>query len=153
METQSHKITVEVLQEQDMEWFVETAATRMLIEELKKPELVNTENLYVLATMGALSGTAWVAKKEGIPVGALGALVIPNVYNPEIQNLAEMFWFVLPEYRKTRAGVMLFNTYSDKAEELQLEATMSLLPSSNVNFKAMNKRGFELGEYGFRKEK
>lgn len=135
-----------------MEWFVEVAATQMLIEEVKKPELVNLENLYVLATMGALTGTAFVAKKGTVPIGALGAIVVPNVYNPAIQNLAEMFWYVLPEYRKTRAGLLLLNAYVDKSNELGMEATMSLLPSSDVNFKAMKSKGFDLVEYGFRKE-
>lgn len=153
METQSHKITVEVLQEQDMEWFVETAATRMLTEELKKPEYVNTESLYVLATMGALSETAWVAKKDGVPIGALGVIKVPNVYNPTLETLAEMFWYVPPEHRKSRAGLMLLDAYTKKAEELNIEATMSLLPSSLVNEKTLAKRGFVLGEHAFRKER
>jgi|SRR6185369_325976 len=153
MEIKLHNIYVEILQEKDMEWFAEIAAVRMLKEELKKPEYVNIENIYALASLGAMYGTAFVAKKGDIPVGALGAIKVPNVYNPNLEMLAEMFWYVLPEYRKSKAGLLLLNAYSDKAEELGVEATMSLLPSSNIQDKTLAKRGFNLGEYAYRKEK
>lgn len=150
METQSLK--VEILSDKDMEWFVEIAATRMLIEELKRPEYVDTENLYALASMGAMTETAFVVKQRDVPVGALGAIVVPNVYNPKLRNLVEMFWYVLPEYRKGRAGLMLLNAYNVKAAELGHETTLSLLPSSNINEKTLNKKGFRLVEYAYRKD-
>lgn len=153
METQSHNIKVELLQEKDMEWFAEVAATRMLIEEVGKPELVNEDAIYALTTMGILSDTAFIAKIGESPVGALGAIIVPNTYNPNIKTLVEMFWYVLPEYRKSRAGLLLLNAYAEKAEELGLEATMSLLPTSNIQDKTLAKRGFSICEYAYRKER
>jgi len=152
METQLHKFTVEVLTEQDLSWFVETAAVRMLTDELKRPELINLDTLYALSYRGMDEGTAFIAKKGYEPIGALGALLVPNVYNSNILTLAEMFWYVLPDYRNTRAGAMLFSAFDVKGKECADESVLSLLGSSTVNMKTLEKRGFLLGEFAFRKE-
>lgn len=152
MQTQSHKFEVSLLTIHDMVWFVEIAAVNMLTDELKRPELINLENLYLLADKGAQDGTAFIVKKDGINVGALGALLVPNVYNPNIRTLAEMFWYVLPEYRNTRAGLLLLKAYDERAKQIADECTLSLLTSSKVNIEGLAKRGFELQEFCFRKQ-
>lgn len=152
MEIQLHKFSVEVLTELDLSWFVETASVRMLTDELKRPELINLDALYALATKGMEGGTAFIVRKGYEPVGALGALLVPNIYNPNITTLAEMFWYVLPEYRDTRAGALLFSAFERKGEECADEAVLSLLGSSTINMKTLEKRGFLLGEFAFRKE-
>lgn len=152
METGSHKLIVEQLTEKDLQWFVEVAAVNMLTDEVKRPELVNIPNLYALANKGLSDGTAFVVKKGEVCVGALGSILLPNLFNPQYQTLAEVFWYVLPEYRNTRAGVLLLNAFSDKAEEVSDEATLSLLGSSEINIRTLERRGFMLGEFAFRKE-
>lgn len=143
---------VETLTEKDLEWFVEVAAVNMLIEEVKRPELVNIDNMYGLALKGIQDGTGFVVKSNEECVGALGALLLPNLFNPNITTLAEIFWYVLPEYRNTRAGALLLAAFSNKAEEVADEATLSLLGSSEVNIRTLEKRGFLLGEFAFRKK-
>lgn len=152
MLTQSHKLVVELLTLDDLKWFVETAAVNMLMEELKRPELINLKALYALAERGLAQGTAFIVKRGYEPVGALGAMLVPNIYNPDIITFAELFWYVLPEYRNTRAGALLFSAYDKKGAELADEASMSILPSSSVNIKTLEKRGYVLNEFSFRKE-
>lgn len=152
MQTQSPNFEVCELTIYDLEWFVEVAAINMLTDELKRPELINKDNLYRLADLGVQMGTAFVVKKNGFNVGALGALKVPNVYNPEITTLAEFFWYVLPEYRNTRAGLLLLKAFDKKAKEVADEATLSTLPSSQLNVASLEKKGFSLQEFGFRKE-
>lgn len=123
----------------------------MLTHELKRPELINYKQLYTLAYAGLNGGTAFIAKQGDNPVGALGAILLPNLFNPEIKNLAEVFWYVLPEYRKTRAGYLLLKAVDDKAKEIADETTLSLLPTSDVAISTLKKRGYNLEEYGFRK--
>lgn len=146
------KYTVEHLSDLDMEWFVETAAVNMLKDELKKPEYVDIENLYVLASTGALSGTAFVAKCDGIPVGALGGIVSPNLFNPSITIVTEVFWYVLPEYRNTRAGLLLLQAYGEACEKVADESSLSLLTTSQVNIKSIERKGYKLCENAFRRE-
>jgi len=103
-----------------------------------------------LVDKGVSDGTCFVCAKDGIPVGVLGALIVPNLYNPEYITLAEAFWYVLPEYRETRAGAMLLKAFHDRASEIANEATMSLLiESSVIKIESLEKRGFMLKEFGF----
>lgn len=143
---------VERLTLDDVVWFVEVAAVRMLTDELKRPELVNLENLYKLAMMGIEGGTAFIVKKDGVPVGALGAILTPNLFNPNVKTLAELFWYVLPEQRSSRAGYLLLKSFEERAKEVADECTMSLLPASDVAIKSMNKQGYYLCEFGYRKQ-
>lgn len=146
------KLEVVELTLDDLEWFVQVAAVNMLTDELKRPELINYKQLYTLARKACMDGTAFVVKSDGSNVGALGAILVPNLFNPDIKTLAEVFWYVLPTYRQSRAGALLFQAFTKKAEEVADEATLSLLPSSEVRIESLEKRGFLMSEFAFRKE-
>lgn len=146
------RITVSVIKEEDVEWLVETAAVKMLEDELLRPELINFKQLYLLAEKVLLEGSAFIAKDEDVYVGALAAILVPNLYNPDIKTFAELFWYVLPTYRNTRAGFLLLSAFDTKAKECADESTLSLLGSSTINTETLSKRGFILNEYAFRKE-
>jgi hypothetical protein len=150
METKQLKVVP--LTEDDVKWFVEVAAVNMLIDEVKRPELVNLNQLYLLAFTGMQSDTAFVVKKGEECIGALGAIVIPNLFNPDLTTLVEVFWYVLPDYRNTRAGALLLKAFEERANEVADEATLSLLGSSTVNVATLEKRGFMLNEFCFRKQ-
>ena len=151
METQLRKIEVVPLTEESLDWFVNVAAVNMLKDEVKRPELINLGALQALAERGMSEGTAFVAMSSEVPVGALGGLLVNNIYNPDILTLCEMFWYVVPEYRNTRAGALLFKAFDEKAAWCADESTLSILPSSIINIKTLEKRGFHLEELGFRK--
>ena len=151
MEMQSPKITVEHLEEQDLQWAVDTAAYRMLTEELGRPELFNREHLFLVVKKGMDEGTVFVAKEGETPVGMLGALLFPSLFNPEIVVLAEVMWWVNPDHRKSRAGALLLKAFDDLGTLLKCEKTLSILPSSEINVQSLEKRGYLLEEYAFRK--
>lgn len=144
--------SISVLQEPDLLWFSEVAAVNMLKHELKRPELVCLPQIYTLALKGMESKTAFVVKRDGECVGALGGILVPNLFNPELTTLAEIFWYVPPEYRNTRIGGMLLLALEKAGDELADEITLSLLPSSTVKLDTLEKRGFKLSEFGFRKQ-
>lgn len=152
MQTQSRKITVGLLTIEDLMWYVEVAGVRMLTDELKHPEYINLNNMYALAAKAMEEGTTFIAKDGDKCVGALGSILTSNLFNPDIKTLAEIFWYVLPEYRNTRAGAMLLIEFEKKAKEVADEATLSLLPSSTISVDTLEKRGFALAEFGFRKQ-
>lgn len=123
----------------------------MIVNELKRPDIINKEQLYFITYQMADGGTAFVAKCDDVPVGALGSMLIPHFYNPNLKVLSELFWYVNPEHRQTRAGIMLLNAFDDLGKEIADEATLSLLTSSQVNSKTFGKRGFVATEYAFSK--
>lgn len=142
--------TVGSLTHDDYVWSVEVAATRMILEEVKRPELLNKPNLYKLVDQMIVDDTAIICRKNGEPVGCIGALLVPNTYNPEIATLAELIWYVLPEHRKGRAAFLLLKEYIKLAETVADEATLSLLNSSEVNMFSLAKQGFHKEEHAFR---
>ena len=142
---------IQLLNKQHLEWFVEEAAVSMLLDEVCRPELVNIPHLYQLADTGIKQQTAWIVLDKGKPVGALGAVLVNNTYNPELKSLVELFWYVEGESRMSRAGFLLFKAFEQKAEESADEAILSLLFSSKVRTETLEKRGFIMEEMAFRK--
>ena len=152
METQLHKYEVSPLSEGSLDWFVDVAAVNMLTEELERPELVNKEAIRKLAERGLQEKTAFVVSENGIYCGAIGGLVIHNLFNPEYITLAEVFWYVTPEARKGRAGYLLLKAFEQRATEVADELTLSILPHSEINIDALERRGFRFEELSFRKK-
>ena len=152
METQSHKITIEPLTSETLDWFVDVAAVRMLTDEVKDTRLINRNTLQKLASLGMESGTAFVAKSGDKCVGAIGGLVVPNLFNPELVSLNEVFWYVLPEFRKTRAGYLLLKAFDNKGKEVADFTNMCLLFDSPVSIESLEKRGYMLKEFSFSKD-
>lgn len=146
METHSYK--VEPLQLEDVDWFINVAAVQMLEEELKRPNLININHLYQLTKIVIEQGTAFVVRKNGKLIGAIAGIIAPNLYNPEHTECTELFWFVLPEFRSGRAGLLLIDALLERTKDVD-SVMFSLLPSSNIKNKTLEKRGLFLREYGF----
>lgn len=144
--------SIKIAELADIKWICEVAATKMLVEELNKPQYVDLDRIKELVFAGIGSKSMWIVLKNGLPVGALGALPVPNIFNPRLACLTEIFWWVDKEHRNGKAGLLLLNAFSDEADKYD-EATMSLLTTSRVVEQSLVKRGFSLREYGFHKEK
>lgn len=140
---------IEKLSESTIHWFVEVAGVNMLNNEVNRPELVDIPTMYGLADRMMYAGTAWVVLKDDEPIGTIGAMEVPNIYNPNVISLAELVWYVLPEHRNSRAALMLLNVFDKYAEEHTDDAIMSLLPSSEVS--SLERRGYHLCEQSYRK--
>lgn len=151
METQSLKIKIVDLDDSNIEWFIETAAVNMLTDELKRPELINLDRIYSLAKKGMEDKAAFLAKHGDVYCGAIGGLLHGNLFNPDHLTLAEIFWYVLPQYRNGRAGYMLLQAFDKRASEIANDSVLSLLSSSEININGLEKRGFKMAESSFRK--
>lgn len=141
--------TVEDLTAHDYQWAVQVAAKNMIIEEVKRPDLYNMQQFELLANMMLQQKTVVIAKMNGRPVGVIGALVNPNVYNPNIMTMAEILWYVLPEHRGGRAGYLLLKAIKEKADDLADELTLSTLAQSAVNDASLLRMGFEFAERAY----
>lgn len=152
METASRKYEVQSLSEDMLDWYINVACVNMLSDELGRPDLVNLEQIRKLVNKGFEDKTAFVVKVDGVPAGAIGGVLTRNVYNPEFVTLAEMFWYVSPQYRGGRTAVLLLKAFEQRAEEVADEMTLSILPHSDLNISSLEKRGFRFEELAFRKE-
>lgn len=54
---------------------------------------------------------------DGSPVGVAGGILFPLWMNPNHLTGQEMFWYVDPNHRKSRAGRLLFNALEKWAQD------------------------------------
>lgn len=86
------------------------------------------------------------------PVGLLAAYDIAHPFDPSKRFLSEQFWWVTPQARGGRAGLMLLNAYTEKCAEVCAQdgiAAISLEAQSPINQKSLEKRGYVLTERTF----
>lgn len=141
--------TVELLTNRDIKWAIEVAGKNMVTQELGRPELYNRERFLELTNIMVRDNSAFIAKKNGAPVGCIGALLSPNLFNPKFTTLAEILWYVVPAARNTRVGALLLNEYQKLCDEVADEATLCLQTTTQVNNESLQKRGWKLQETAF----
>jgi RimJ/RimL family protein N-acetyltransferase len=91
-----------------------------------------------------------VAEKEEVgPVGFIAGLLSPHFYNPDITVLAESFWWVAPEHRGSRAGLILLNEFVEHGKEIADWITLSLQHHSPVKDVCLTRRGFRVQEHSY----
>lgn len=87
-----------------------------------------------------------VAEADGTPVGLIAGAVSPHPFNPELLVASELWWFVAPAYRGSRAGLALLDAYEAWATENADIRGMTLEANSPVNPRVLLKRGYQLAE-------
>lgn len=142
-------IKVRAATEVDRGWVVDVAAKRMLEEEVGRPDFFNPEDCGRLFDMGVQSGVILIAEDDGEPVGCISGLFVPNMFNTQLIVLQEVFWYVLPANRNSRAGLMLLNAFCEIGKEVAHDVYMSLLDKSPVNQRILERRGFSFKEMAF----
>lgn len=82
-------------------------------------------------------------------VGFIAGALAPHPYNPSIRQLVEMFWWVTPDYRGTRAGSLLLDAFVEEGRQRADRILMTLETQSPVRDHVLEKRGFRLIERSF----
>jgi hypothetical protein len=101
------------------------------------------------------SGYIWIARKAGLPVGILMAVVEPNMWAPQHRQMRELVFYVDPQHRGLISG-RLFLKYCDQGDLLikqgVIDAYFTSKMSTTTNYNLVN-RGFRLTEQTYIKEK
>ncbi len=82
-------------------------------------------------------------------LGFIAGYRAPHPFNPKINVLNESFWWVSPEHRKTRAGIMLLDQFTDIGKRLGDWVVMTLEHHSPVADRHLTKRGYVPREQTF----
>lgn len=88
-------------------------------------------------------------------VGTIMGAIVEDIWLPNVRILREIAWYVLPEYRKTSAGLRLLKQYSDIADiainsgHIRAAQLTTLSTSPKLN---LQKRGWQLVEQNWIKE-
>lgn len=130
---------------EDIPWLLEQLAafdqffgsSRSLFPSIEYAEstlaLLITEHLFL------------VAESNG-PLGFIAGMVVPHTLNPAITVLSELFWWVAPQHRGSRAGLLLLNAYVAAGKQRAHWVTMTLEADSPVAPRCLEQRGFRLKE-------
>lgn len=79
-------------------------------------------------------------------VGLIAGICGPHMFNPSIRVLTEIFWWVPPEHRMTRAGLLLLDAFIDWGETHADWIDFTLEERSPVNERCLTRQGFRLQE-------
>lgn len=90
-----------------------------------------------------------IADAEGTPVGLIAGALAPHPFNGDLLIATELFWWVTPPHRGTRAGLMLLDAYDAWATEHADVKGMTLEAGSPVNPRVLEKRGYRLAEHQY----
>ena len=90
-----------------------------------------------------------VAEADGTPVGLIAGAVQPHPFNPTLRMATELWWWVTPPARHSRAGLALLNAYDEWADSVADLKGMTLEVASPVNPDTLLRRGYQLAEYQY----
>lgn len=90
-----------------------------------------------------------VAEKDTQRMGVIAGILVPHFMNPKIRVLAEMFWWVQPEHRQTRAGLLLLKEFIRYGKEAADWITFALEHNSPVRDETLLRHGFSPLERNF----
>lgn len=134
----------------DMDWLVEQL--RQFADFFGSKKSLFADEAYVRSQLEVFmnSHLVLVAEREDLGrIGFIAGFVTPHMFNPAIKVLAEMFWWVDPLKRNTRAGLMLLEEFIAWGKSNVDWITFTLESKSPVNDRLLYKRGFKLQERSF----
>lgn len=71
----------------------------------------------IFATILAGAGICYIAEAEE-PIGMIVGVISPNIWAPKYLFMHQILYFVEEEYRRTRAGYLLFKEFDKKSKEM-----------------------------------
>lgn len=93
------------------------------------------------------SGFILVAEKEDKLIGMLIAGILPNLWNPKVNQCSEIAYWVNPEHRGSTAGYRLIKSYVDECEKLFKSGRIQMITIS----KMINSPDLKYQKFGFEK--
>lgn len=86
---------------------------------------------------------------DGTRMGFTGGLLTPHFMNHKITTLTELFWWVDPVHRNSRAGLMLLEAFTDYGRAHANWIMFSLQDNSPVSDRCLTRRGYRLKERAY----
>jgi hypothetical protein len=89
-----------------------------------------------------------IVEKDDVPHGLGVYTEMPHLFNQQIKTFTELVWWVCPEYRGTRAGLILLDAM-DKVADGSDVAVFSTEANSPITSRALTRRGYVPQEQAF----
>lgn len=82
---------------------------------------IDVDHLCTLAEQLITSHVLLIAEQDNIPIGMIGGLITPNIYNLNYIGLQEMFWWVVEDKRTSTTAFKLYKAFEERAKELEVD--------------------------------
>jgi len=92
-----------------------------------------------------------VSENDGIVSGFIAGMISKHLFNPKISTITELFWWVKPEYRRSGAGGLLLQEFTEFGKQFTW-VIMTLENDSPVKPASIVKMGYKFKEQSFIKE-
>lgn len=110
------------------------------------PEEIAREKLAILLR----DHVVLVAEKEDVgPVGFIAGTLTRHWFNEDLMVLGELFWWVAPEHRGSRAGAQLLLEWNRMGDRVADRCTLALELNSTVHEATLHRLGYRLQERSF----
>lgn len=135
-------VTIRPATPEDLDWLVPQLHAFAKFNDTKHSCIGPDE--YVRKTLADLMAKHYftVAERDGELMGFLAGIYFKHLFNPDLAVLCEMFWWVAPEYRHSRAGLMLLRDYIEWGKSKAKWITFALQSKSPVNPETLTRFGF-----------
>lgn len=161
-------ITIRTAREHDMDWLIVQLRAfdkfagykRSLIEDehyaRKALKQLIADHVVFIADADPALTHATLAElgvcrcaRNPIRLGFIAGYKTPHPFNPRLRVLTENFWWVAPEHRKTRAGLLLLNEFEAYGRRCCDWIVMTLEHHSPISDRHLTKRGFVAREQSY----
>jgi len=137
---------------EDIPWILEELKEFAIFYNTKK-SLFPSEDLAAQKIGELIEGhVVYISEIDYMPSGFIIGLFTPHLFNPEINVLLELFWWVSEKYRGSKCGLLLLEEFIKFGEEHADWINFSLEEKSPVRDTVLLKRGFHLHEMNYMRE-
>lgn len=127
----------------DVPWLCEQL--RAFASGYPVPLPIYGEDAHVEALVGTLIREQYLAVAEtedGQSVGLIAGLYQSHPFNPDLRIVTELWWWVTPEARGSRAGAMLLKSLESWADEMNAPMALTLESNSALSDDTLARRGY-----------
>lgn len=143
-------VTVRRATTSDLDWLM--VQLRAFSEFFRSSrELFGDENHARITMQGLIENhVVFIAERDdGIRMGFVGGILVPHFMNPTIRTLSELFWWVDPLHRHSRAALLLLEAFTEHGKLHADWITFSLEDHSPVSDRCLTRRGFKPKEQSY----
>jgi hypothetical protein len=135
----------------DSEWLLENF--RAFVLELADPYFSMPDEAYARSFItNAINGhLVLVSEEGGKRTGFISGITTPHPYNPAMMVTASMFWWVIPERRRTRSALRLLQSFGMTGDLRGRATLVGIREGANVSERSMSRVGFQLHERVYRR--
>lgn len=143
-ENKSHHYRVRPATQDDLSWTISQLKT-FAHQVSKKHLLFPKDENYVAHYISQIIAeqVLIIAELNGEPVGLIGGFYGPHFFNPDLNILTELFWWVMPEHRGTPAAQLLLESFVEKGRATADQVVFALGTATPVKGDKITALGFE----------